>query len=110
MRCMACGDKMRLIRIAADHGMAVPGFERHTLKCSGCQETEERLVFNRPAAKIEAFHEAPPLATENEPGSKDGEALLRQAMEMVRGPARRGARSARRRTVAGLRGKPDGGE
>jgi hypothetical protein len=102
---MACGGNMRLIRIESDHSMAVAGFKRHTLKCTGCQDTEQRLVFERPAAKLEAFHDAPPLAVEDAADRKEGEALLRQAMDKVRGPETSKARSAWKSTVAKLRGK-----
>src|SRR5438552_15777691 len=109
MRCMACGDSMRLVRVELDRALPVPGYERHTFKCAGCQDTEQRLVFNRPA-KAEPFRDAPPLAVEHEAHLKDGEALLRHATEMVTGPARVVARSARVRTVAKLRGRPDESE
>jgi hypothetical protein len=105
MRCMACGDNMRLVRVELDRALPVTGYERHTYKCAACQDTEQRLVFNRPA-KAEPFQEAPPLAVEHEVDAKEGEALLRHAAEMVTGPARVTARSARMRTVAELRGKP----
>jgi hypothetical protein len=108
MRCMACGNNMRLVRVEPDHTMAVPGFKRHTLKCKGCEETEQRFVFNRPA-KVEPLNEAPPMAVEDEAELKEGQAFLRQAMEMVRGPTRIAARSAWMRTVARLRGKSDEG-
>src|SRR5712692_1870303 len=104
MRCMACGGNMRLVRVVPDHGMAVPGFKTQTLKCPGCQDTEQRLVFDRPA-KIERFHDASPVAVEDEAGLKEGEAILRQAMEKVSGPDHLEARSAWMRTVAKLRGK-----
>src|SRR5260370_32802670 len=107
MRCMACGSNMRLIRVVPDHTMAASGVKTQTLKCSGCQETEQRLMFDRPS-KIEPFHEAPPVAVEDEAGLREGEAILRQAMEKVSGPDHREARSAWMRTVAKLRGKPDG--
>jgi hypothetical protein len=105
MRCMACGDSMRLVRVELERAMPVPGYERHTFRCPGCQDTEQRLVFNRPA-KVERFQDAPPLAIEGEADVKEGEALLRHATEMVTGPASVTARSARMRTVAELRGKP----
>ena len=108
MRCMACGDSMRLVRVEPDRAMPV-GYERHTYKCLGCQDTEQRLVFNRPA-KVEPFQYAPPLTVTHEADLKDGEALLRHATEMVIGPAGATARSARMETVAKLRGRPHGSE
>jgi hypothetical protein len=104
MRCMACGDTMRLVRVVPDHSMAVPGFKMHTLKCTRCQDTEQRLVFDRPS-KVETFRDAPPIAVEDEANHKEGEALLRQAMEKISGPNSQEARSARLSTVAKLRGK-----
>ena len=105
---MACGSNMRLVRVVPDHTMAVPGFKTQTLKCSGCQDTEQRRVFDRPSRKIEPFHEAPPVAVEDAAGLKEGQAVLRQAMEKVSGPDHLEARSAWLRTVAKLRGKSDG--
>lgn len=105
MRCMACGDSMRLVRVEVDRAMPVTGYERHTFKCLACQDTEQRLVFNRPA-KAEPFRDAPPLAVEPEADLKEGEALLRHATDMITGPARATARSARMQTVAQLRGRP----
>src|SRR5262245_25643603 len=104
MHCMACGGGMRLVRVEPDRAMPV-GYERHTFKCAECQDTEQRLVFNRPA-KAEPFRDAPPLAVEPEVDLKEGAALLRHATEMVTGPTRLTARSARMQTVAQLRGKP----
>ena len=104
MRCMTCGDNMRVVRVVTDHTMAVPGFKTHTLKCPRCQDTEQRLVFDRPSA-VEALRDAPPIAVEDAADRKEGEALLRQAMEKVSGPNSQEARSARLSTVAKLRGK-----
>jgi hypothetical protein len=48
MRCMACGEIMRLTQAVADQSMAVPGFEQHLFRCPGCNDTEQRLVFVHP--------------------------------------------------------------
>src|SRR5262249_18287179 len=48
MRCMACGEEMRLIQAVADDTMAVPGFEQHLYRCPGCNDTEQRLAFVHP--------------------------------------------------------------
>jgi hypothetical protein len=48
MRCMACGEIMRLVQAVADQSMAVPGFEQHLFRCPGCNDTEQRLVFVHP--------------------------------------------------------------
>lgn len=43
MRCMACGEEMRLTRVVRDETC-----ERHTLHCLGCEEVERPLVFLAP--------------------------------------------------------------
>jgi len=45
MRCMACGAEMRLTQVVRDNTMS--GYERHSLHCACCGETERRLVFRR---------------------------------------------------------------
>jgi hypothetical protein len=47
MRCMACGEEMRLVQVVPDDTMPVPGYEHHTLACPGCHDVERRLVFSR---------------------------------------------------------------
>ena len=46
MRCIACGENMILFSSVPDIAMIVPGYERQTLQCSGCGESEHRLIFN----------------------------------------------------------------
>ena len=48
MRCIGCGEEMRLVQAVADHTMMVRGYEHHTLECPGCHEVERRLVFAKP--------------------------------------------------------------
>jgi DNA-directed RNA polymerase subunit RPC12/RpoP len=48
MRCMACGAEMILVTVIEDVTMPVPGFQRRAYMCSECNETEQRLVFNKP--------------------------------------------------------------
>jgi DNA-directed RNA polymerase subunit RPC12/RpoP len=48
MRCMACGAEMILVKVIEDVTMPVPGFQRRVYMCSECNETEQRLVFNKP--------------------------------------------------------------
>jgi hypothetical protein len=43
MRCMACGEEMRLTRVVRDETC-----ERHTLHCMGCEEVERPLVLLAP--------------------------------------------------------------
>ena len=47
MRCVACGAEMRLVWVAGDETMMVPGYEHHTFECSACPEVERRLIFTR---------------------------------------------------------------
>jgi hypothetical protein len=100
MRCISCGTEMRLVQVKRDDTMMVPGYARQTLQCVRCNEVEHRLVFNidtqaqppDPAPLSEAA--AAPLAPANaalsdaEKELDEGEALLRRAIAMVRGPAR----------------------
>jgi hypothetical protein len=51
---MACGAEMILVNAIEDVTMPVRGFERHAYMCSKCDETEQRLVFNKPAEQPEA--------------------------------------------------------
>ena len=54
MRCMACGAEMILMKVIEDMTMPVPGFERHAYMCSLCNETEQRLVFNKRVEECES--------------------------------------------------------
>ena len=54
MRCMACGEEMRLTRVVRDETC-----ERHTLHCLGCEEVERPLVL---------------LAPRHDAGAKDNQA------------------------------------
>ena len=98
MRCMACGAEMRVVQVVPDDTLMVPGYERHTLQCSGCNDIEHRLVFNREAAEqaaaaaeAESTPVAPPAAPMPEP-----------ANEPVRTP------SPWQRAIAMLRGRHAG--
>lgn len=51
MRCMACGEEMRLVQAVPAEAMTVAGFEHHLFKCRGCNDTEQRLVFIRPGGE-----------------------------------------------------------
>jgi hypothetical protein len=39
---------MQLVQVERDDAMFVTGYEHHTWRCSGCGQSERRLVFNRP--------------------------------------------------------------
>jgi hypothetical protein len=54
MRCMACGAEMILVNAIEDVNMPVAGFERCAYMCSLCNETEQRLVFNKPTEQAES--------------------------------------------------------
>ena len=96
MRCIACGAEMRLERVERDDTMMVPGYERQTLQCPACNEVERRLVFSgesaegrsRPADAVPAPSLVASILAEADKDLDESEALLRRAIEMVRGPAR----------------------
>ena len=46
MKCLACGGEMRLMGVRTDTTTEC-GIERHTLRCSGCAHTAQRLMLNR---------------------------------------------------------------
>jgi hypothetical protein len=54
MRCMACGAEMILVKVIEDVTVPVPGFQRRAYMCSECNETEQRLVFNKPGEQSDA--------------------------------------------------------
>jgi hypothetical protein len=45
MRCVSCGEEMRLVQASEDKTKIVAGYEQHTFQCSGCREIEHRSVF-----------------------------------------------------------------
>ena len=59
MRCMVCGEEMRLVQTVPDETMIVPGFEHHILTCPGCHDEERRLVFIRQPEAL-----SPPIQTD----------------------------------------------
>jgi hypothetical protein len=59
MRCMACGAEMRVVQVVPDESMIVPGYQRHTLQCTGCNDVESRLVFSRQKTPVESVPAAP---------------------------------------------------
>jgi hypothetical protein len=59
MRCMVCGEEMRLVQSVPDETMGVPGFEHHTLNCPCCHDEERRLVFIRQPEPL-----SPPIQTD----------------------------------------------
>jgi len=63
MRCITCGEVMRLVQAVSDHDMMVPGYEHQTYECLGCHEVERRLTFTTsPSAEQAApLPSAPPI-------------------------------------------------
>jgi hypothetical protein len=111
MRCIACDAEMQVVRVERDDTMMVPGYERQTLQCPTCKEVERRLVFTGERGEsgsgpAEAVPAAPSLVAsilaDADRDLDESEALLRRAIEMVRGPARgamRLKRTAPRRVI-----------
>jgi hypothetical protein len=100
MRCLACGAEMVLMNVVPDDTMAVAGFEHHTFMCSGCDDVERRLIFNKhepiehdPAPILE--HEsdpiliapavAPTMLRQSERAAAPG--ILRRMFSILRGGA-----------------------
>jgi hypothetical protein len=93
---MACGAEMRLMQVVPDDTMMVAGYEHHTLQCTGCDEVERRLVFNREKTPVDSVP-APPtrrVAPETKAQETGGQS------ERVAAP------SAWARAVAMFRGRP----
>jgi hypothetical protein len=67
MQCAACGAKMLLIGVVLADIATMPGFERHTFKCSSCPQTARRLAICR--AKMALVEPLPPIAASQTPAS-----------------------------------------
>ena len=88
MRCMACGAEMRVVEVVPDETTMVPGYERHTLQCTGCNDTERRLVFSREKTPVESVPpptqaEAPQSAPQTE--RAPAQSAWARALAMFRG-------------------------
>src|SRR4051812_12858822 len=69
MQCLACGAEMQLREVVLTDIPTMPGFERHTFRCSACPQVARRLVICRakmpvvdplvPSAVSEAPHHQP---------------------------------------------------
>jgi hypothetical protein len=81
MRCMGCGEEMILVKVIDDVTMPVSGFQRRAYMCSTCNETEQRLVFNKSAEERET--EAASESASVEPTSIS-QGLLQAAKRVVR--------------------------
>lgn len=100
MRCISCGAEMDVVRVDRDDTMMVPGYERQTLQCSTCKEVEQRLVFSgenglRPTESVTAPSLVTSILADADKDLDESEALLRRAIEMVRGPVRGTTRTRR---------------
>ena len=82
MRCMACAAEMILVKVIEDVTMPIPGFQRHAYMCSICNETEQRLVFNKNAEEHETEAAAPGPASVEPTSMPQG--LLQTAKRVVR--------------------------
>src|SRR4030081_3269907 len=47
MQCLSCGAKMQLREVVLADIPTMPGFERHTFRCSACPQVARRLVICR---------------------------------------------------------------
>ena len=47
MQCLACGAEMHLRDVVLADIPTMPGFERHTFRCSACPQVARRLVICR---------------------------------------------------------------
>jgi hypothetical protein len=87
---MACGAVMHLTKVEPAAESMGPGFEHHTFECSGCKDTERRLLFSAPGApKAEPVAVDPAAAARGQ--AESDHALLRNAWEMLRGGWRKHA-------------------
>jgi len=108
MRCMVCGAEMRVMQVVPDDTMMVPGYEHHTLQCTGCNDVERRLVFSRERAWRAAQGEAAPtIAPDVEHDPQDfvvpDAVAVESAEQLV--TARNAAPSAWKRAVAMFLGR-----
>jgi hypothetical protein len=67
MQCAACGAKMLLTGVVLADIATMPGFERHTFKCSSCRQTARRLAICR--AKMALVEPLAPIAASQTPAS-----------------------------------------
>jgi hypothetical protein len=82
---MACGAEMILLNAIEDVTMPVRGFQHHAYMCSECNETEQRLVFNKQAEQPETATAPAPTAVSVGPNSTSPN-LMQIAKSLVRLP------------------------
>ena len=68
MQCLACGAEMQLREVVLTDIPTLPGFERHTYRCSACQQVASRLVICR--AKMPAVDPLFPSTSRDAPANK----------------------------------------
>ena len=69
MQCLACGAEMQLREVVFADIPTMPGFERHTFRCSACPQVARRLVISR--AKMPVVDPLVPSAAPDDPASHD---------------------------------------
>ena len=123
MRCISCGAEMRVVQTDQHDNMMMAGYVHQRLECTNCHEVETRTVFDREAASARD-EPAPrsPLASadigpatfavlEDERELDECEALLQNAIDMVRSPAlspNESGAGGRAQSVRSLRSKISG--
>ena len=81
MRCLGCGDEMRLVEAAQDTTMGATGYERHKFECSGCREIEHRVVStdNAPIRRhVQIVHDPDHEPAYAAKDTKSGMVVMRQ--------------------------------
>jgi hypothetical protein len=80
MRCISCGEQMRLVGAVPAETMFVPGYEHHTLECLGCREVERRFVFRTDKGELDGIDVAATLVPPTLPDSRPTSAAIRSAL------------------------------
>ena len=80
---------MRVVQVVPDESMIVPGYERHTLQCIGCNDVERRLVFSRGKTPVDNVP-APPTTDATPASMRESEpvpapSVWVRAFAMLRG-------------------------
>src|SRR3954469_8851400 len=65
MQCLACGAEMQFREVVLADIPTMPGFERHTFRCSACPQVARRLVICR--AKMPVVDPLVPSAVSEAP-------------------------------------------